>query len=394
MYKVVSPITLLFLFLCNVVFADSIIVDGQVYDNVYVQAGSSMYFVQNPADGTTLNVPKDSVKPTDVHLSRSTKKRLELLEAWIQKREQNGTGLASTISFDAWQSQLKSQTTSAPKGSVDIKPRLLTNTPGKVNNGRNGRNMFMSKEGAGILTNLPARFRGDNNYVQVTIHYDPIQVPARFRNPQKRKGLYNASTIDDIVRFYANFYDLDPNLVYAVIKVESNGNPYAVSSAGARGLMQLMPGTTSDMGVKEIFDPAENIAGGTQYLSKLMKLFKGNLTLTLAGYNAGPGNVKKYDGVPPFKETQNYVRLVQKYQRQYKRHGAPSFMMASAKPVEPGYLPPESREFYQILLNNGLTIAAEGVAEKDGYVDYMFKGKSGSIKKNEIRNIYEPQAAS
>ena len=68
--------------------------------------------------------------------------------------------------------------------------------------------------------------------------------------------------------------------------------------------------------------------------------------------------------------------------------------MASAKPVEPGYLPPESREFYQILLNNGLTIPAEGVAEKDGYVDYVFKGKSGSIKKNEIRGIYEPQTAS
>ena len=82
MYKVVSPVAFLFLFLCNFAVADSIIVDGQVYDNVYVQAGSSMYFVQNPADGTTLNVPKDSVKPTDVHLSRGSSNASKTARAW------------------------------------------------------------------------------------------------------------------------------------------------------------------------------------------------------------------------------------------------------------------------------------------------------------------------
>ena len=94
--------------------------------------------------------------------------------------------------------------------------------------------------------------------------------------------------------------------------------------------------------------------------------------------------------MPPFKETQNYIRLVQKYERQFKRHGAPEFMMASAKPVKPGYLPPEARKYYRILLTNGLTISAEGVAENDPYYDYVFKGRSGSLRKDQVIAIYEP----
>jgi hypothetical protein len=85
--------------------------------------------------------------------------------------------------------------------------------------------------------------------------------------------------------------------------------------------MQLMPGTAKDMGVRNIFDPAENIAGGTQFFAKLLDLFHGNVSLALAGYNAGPENVKKYDGIPPFKETQNYVRLVLDRWKQYAGNG-------------------------------------------------------------------------
>ena len=96
----------------------------------------------------------------------------------------------------------------------------------------------------------------------------------------------------------------------AVIQTESGGNPRAVSRAGAMGLMQLMPANVREAGVADPFDPEQNIAAGTQQLAHLMEQYGGDLDLTLAGYNAGPGNVKKYGGVPPFAETQHYIRRV------------------------------------------------------------------------------------
>ena len=223
------------------------------------------------------------------------------------------------------------------------------------------------------------------------MHFDLIDLPERFRPaPTRSNGPPAVTSLDDIIEFYAKKRRLDKNLVYAVIKVESGGNPYAVSSAGARGVMQLMPGTARDMGVKDIFDPAENIAGGTQYLSKLLTLYKGDTSMALAGYNAGPGNVKKYGGVPPFKETRNYIRLVQQYQRRFARSGMPQFDIARSKPVDPGYLPPESSQYYRILLDNGLTVTAEEVyLEGERYI-YIFKGRSGHFPEREVLAVYEP----
>ena len=107
--------------------------------------------------------------------------------------------------------------------------------------------------------------------------------------------------------------NLDPHLVQAVIKQESNFNSQDISRAGARGLMQLMPGTARALGVKNSFDPYQNVHGGAKYLKRMLDLFDGDLTHALAAYNAGPNAVRKYGQVPPYKETRNYVRQVLKY---------------------------------------------------------------------------------
>ena len=103
---------------------------------------------------------------------------------------------------------------------------------------------------------------------------------------------------------------IDPRFIHAVIKQESRYDPKAVSSAGAQGLMQMMPATAKRFGLKDPFDPAANVEAGTKYLKWLLERFDGDVSLALAGYNAGEGSVDKYKGVPPYGETQNYVKKI------------------------------------------------------------------------------------
>lgn len=116
-------------------------------------------------------------------------------------------------------------------------------------------------------------------------------------------------------------FSVDPALLKAVARAESCFDPSAVSSAGAKGLMQLMPTTAKAMGVTNILDPKQNLLGGAQYLAAMLARYSSDTRLALAAYNAGPGNVDKYNGVPPFNETRRYITAVKKFHQDY----APQF---------------------------------------------------------------------
>lgn len=132
---------------------------------------------------------------------------------------------------------------------------------------------------------------------------------AGLRAPTGETPPGDRGTLEALVARSAAQQGLDPALVRAVVQAESGFNPRAVSPAGAKGLMQLMDGTARALGVRDAFDPAENVAGGTRYLRQLLTQF-GDERLALAAYNAGPGAVQRYGGVPPFDETQRYVATV------------------------------------------------------------------------------------
>ena len=122
--------------------------------------------------------------------------------------------------------------------------------------------------------------------------------------------------LSTLVALASQQYGVRPELVQAVIDAESARDPAAISRAGAQGLMQLMPATAEQYGVLNAFDPAANVDAGTHYLADLLRRYRGNLRLALAAYNAGPGAVSQYGGIPPYPETQSYVRNVLAFQQQ------------------------------------------------------------------------------
>lgn len=139
-----------------------------------------------------------------------------------------------------------------------------------------------------------------------------VPFPPQDRDPSR------FTRYDEHIRQAAILYQIPEELIRAVIKVESDYDPRAVSRAGARGLMQLMPATARGLGVKDIDDPRENIMGGVRYLRVLANMFNGNLDLTLAGYNAGENAVIQHGGIPPYTETRGYVVKVTSFYRRYR----------------------------------------------------------------------------
>ncbi|RLA92384.1 MAG: lytic transglycosylase [Deltaproteobacteria bacterium] len=159
-----------------------------------------------------------------------------------------------------------------------------------------------------------------------TIHFTNVPTDSRYKlyiysgHPHTK---YSDSQYDHIIREVSAKYGVDTDLVRAVIKAESDFNPFVISRKGARGLMQLMPETARDMKVKNVFNPRENIEGGVKYLRRLLNMFNNNLPLTLAAYNAGENAVKEYNyKIPPYKETRDYIRKVLYYLREYKNRKA------------------------------------------------------------------------
>ncbi len=133
----------------------------------------------------------------------------------------------------------------------------------------------------------------------------------------KKLGI-DISKYDDLIAKASQRYNVEPALIKAVIKTESNFNHMAVSRKGAKGLMQLMPATASSLQVQDSFHPEHNIEGGVRYLRYLLKFFDGNLPLALAAYNAGENAVIRYGGIPPYRETITYVQKVMSYLNKYK----------------------------------------------------------------------------
>lgn len=267
-------------------------------------------------------------------------------------------------------------------------PKGVINLMGSKAAPPSGRTFTEYRDGSGVptLTNRHQAYRNDPNFIETQVEFRPIVVPGRYRNygsPSK----YTGSDLLYLVRQYSRQYGLDENLVLAVIRAESNFNPYAVSRAGARGLMQLMPGTAAEMGVRDIFDPAQNIAGGTQYLAQMLKLFRRNLPLALAAYNAGPSTVQKYGGVPPYEETKNYVERVQRFTRQYARGELRVGGLATAHRLPPtGYLPNRTSPLL-VRFHSGQTQPADAVQDIDPFYIIQFAGRSYTIRKSLVKEV-------
>lgn len=257
--------------------------------------------------------------------------------------------------------------------------------------------VYADPEGSQTFTNIPEKYNRKRGYKQIEVEkikFEPVKVAPKFTR-HRAPSSYKSTEYAELITESATRYGLDEDLIYAVIRAESAFNPLAVSSAGACGLMQLMPGTAAEMGVTDIYDAAQNIDGGSQYLAKMLGLF-GDAQYALAAYNAGPERVRTSNGIPPIPETRKYVNKVVEYWTQLKGgsvtkdallQGASSkIRLANYKPS----MPKASGKVYMVKFHSGLSQPADKVEDKDPYYVIEYNQRQYYVRKDLVANILEP----
>jgi soluble lytic murein transglycosylase-like protein len=187
-------------------------------------------------------------------------------------------------------------------------------------NGKFGIAEMIYKQMTGEELTIQKTVTSEKNIIKRSIdsNNSSVNVESKKVNSTSGNVINNVNKFEDIINSASKRQNVSSNLIKAVIAAESGGNSKATSQANAKGLMQLIDSTADDLGVTDSFNPVQNINGGTKYLKELLNKYNGNIDLTLAAYNAGPGAVDKYNGVPPYKETKNYIQEVKKYLNIFK----------------------------------------------------------------------------
>jgi len=232
------------------------------------------------------------------------------LAAWASAEGQS-VSLSQRLHYVGARSSLSQKLTESPQVCVEIQSHLVQSS------------LYVHRAPLRSTKNPAWSPRPPCTRTGLEIAYSPV--PLKMAQPGSplsdsaapKEDTHAATDLGRLITRYARSYRVPESLVWAVIHVESHFNPNAVSAKGACGLMQLMPGTAADMGVTDSFDPEQNIAGGVRYLAQMLQEFK-RTSLALAAYNAGPQPVRDYGAIPPYRETQAFVRRVRHYAHYYR----------------------------------------------------------------------------